>query len=506
MKSARTKTSIAFHTFLFGTYPVLALYSVNLSEILLNSIQRAVITSIIITIGVFLVWLVIIRSWEKTALASTLTLIFFFTYGHVFDVTGEIIRRRYFISIWILVYLVGLFFVLRIKNARSVTQSLNSISLILVGVVSFQILVPAVRAALSSPPTENVAPPVSSAAQSDDRDVYYILVDAFSRQDVLAETYGVDASGFISQLEDLGFYIPNCTQSNYDKTVVSLTSTLNMNYLETLGFSYESESIDMAPKLRHSATRAQFESMGYDTVTFKSIYPWLAVADSTYYYDYFKSKEETEDLASLNFQYLFLKTTAVLPLIEWLELRPEIIVPPFWANWIPVGNALDSREYRQYQQNVFALETLENLPDLPGKLFVYAHLYITHQPFVFYPDGSFHPFLKQGDKAYADQVLFAETRLLEVVKNILAKSEKPPIIIIQGDHSYPNGIDRVKIFNAYYLPDGGNENLYETITPVNTFRVVFNTYFGGNYELLPDKSWYGHVEKTLKEAPSSCVK
>ena len=149
---------------------------------------------------------------------------------------------------------------------------------------------------------------------------------------------------------------------------------------------------------------------------------------------------------------------------------------------------------------------MEKLPDLPGKKFVYAHLYITHQPFVFYPDGSFHPFLKQGDSAYADQVLFAETRLLEVVKTILAKSEKPPIIIIQGDHSYPNGIERVRIFNAYYLPDGGNENLYDTITPVNTFRVVFNTYFGGNYEILPDKSWYGHVEKTLKEAPSTCVK
>jgi len=508
MKSNKTemKPSIAFHTFLFGIYPVLALYSVNLSEVVFASIQKAVITSMIITFGIFFMWLVVIRSWERAALVATLTIIFFFTYGHVFDVTGEIIRRRYFISIWVLVYLVSLFFLMRLKEMRLVTRSLNSISLILAGLACFQILLPAAQSALSNSPVENVAPQVSSTAGSDDRDVYYILVDAFSRQDVLAENYGVDAGEFVSQLEELGFYIPNCTQSNYDKTVVSLVSTLNMNYLEALGFSYESKSPDMAPYLSHSVTRALFESMGYDTVTFKSLYPWLAIKDSTYYYDYFRSKKASVDLASLNFQYLFLRTTAILPLIEWLELRPDIIVSPFWANWIPVGNALQSREYFQYQQNVFAMEKLENLPDLPGKLFVYAHLYITHQPFVFYPDGSFHPFLKQGDSAYADQVLFAETRLLEVVKNILARSEKPPIIIIQGDHSYPNGIKRVRIFNAYYLPDGGNKNLYETITPVNTFRVVFNTYFGGQYELLPDKSWYGHVEETLKEAPVSCVK
>jgi hypothetical protein len=508
MKSEKNIASsiFPFHVFIFGIYPVLALYLFNISEVLFISIQKAVITSIVFTLGIFLVWLAIIRSWEKTALIATLTIIFFFTYGHVFDVTDEIIRRRYFIAVWALLYLVCLFFTLRVKNVRPVTQSLNSISLILVGLVGFQLLVPAVRSTFSKSLSENAAPPVSASAKSDGRDVYYILVDAFSRQDVLAENFGVDASGFISQLEELGFYIPNCTQSNYDKTVVSLVSTLNMNYLEELGFSYESKSSDMASTLRHSTTRKLFEDMGYDMVTFKSIYPWLAITDSTYYYDYFESEDEPTDLASLNFQYLFLRTTAALPLIEWLELRPEITLPPFWANWIPVGNAFESREYLQYQQNVFALETLEKLPDLPGKKFVYAHLYITHQPFVFYPDGSFHPFLKQDNQAYADQVLFAETRLLEIVKTILAESEKPPIIIIQGDHSYPNGIERVRIFNAYHLPDGGNENLYETITPVNTFRVVFNTYFGGDYELLPDKSWYGHVEETLKEAPSSCVK
>ena len=40
--------------------------------------------------------------------------------------------------------------------------------------------------------------------------------------------------------------------------------------------------------------------------------------------------------------------------------------------------------------------------------------------------------------------------------------------------------------SAYYLPDGGEELLYPSITPVNTFRIVFNKYFGANYPLLED--------------------
>jgi hypothetical protein len=39
---------------------------------------------------------------------------------------------------------------------------------------------------------------------------------------------------------------------------------------------------------------------------------------------------------------------------------------------------------------------------------------------------------------------------------------------------------------AFYFPDGGDQALYHTISPVNTFRLVSNLYFGGNYELRKD--------------------
>ena len=46
------------------------------------------------------------------------------------------------------------------------------------------------------------------------------------------------------------------------------------------------------------------------------------------------------------------------------------------------------------------------------------------------------------------------------------------------------------ILNAYHLPEGGNQGLYENITPVNSFRIIFNNYFGGSFALLEDQSFF----------------
>jgi len=48
--------------------------------------------------------------------------------------------------------------------------------------------------------------------------------------------------------------------------------------------------------------------------------------------------------------------------------------------------------------------------------------------------------------------------------------------------------------NAIYLPDGKNDLFYPSITPVNTFRVIFNKYYGTNLKLLPDLSYFSSHE------------
>jgi hypothetical protein len=91
------------------------------------------------------------------------------------------------------------------------------------------------------------------------------------------------------------------------------------------------------------------------------------------------------------------------------------------------------------------------------------------------------------------------------VDGVLERSPSPPVIIVQGDEGpYPEGTEgvdynwsrlsvrllrqRTGILNAYHLPGDHAAQLYPDISPVNSFRVVFNTYLGTHLPLLPDRT------------------
>ena len=103
-------------------------------------------------------------------------------------------------------------------------------------------------------------------------------------------------------------------------------------------------------------------------------------------------------------------------------------------------------------------------------------------------------------EGYRNQVAYLNSRLQQELKTLLESSDNQPIIVIQGDHGGLGVLpeDRMKILNAYYLPDGGNSLIYDNITPVNTFRLVFGYYFGSDIPLLEDKSYYSDLESPFE--------
>jgi hypothetical protein len=164
------------------------------------------------------------------------------------------------------------------------------------------------------------------------------------------------------------------------------------------------------------------------------------------------------------------------------------------------------------------LETLDALPILAqasGPKFVFAHP-LAHPAFVFSAEGSpidpSYPYSGQdGNRftgtreeyvsGYRDQVEFLDTKLLDVVDGILAQSATPPVIILQGDHGPGSQLsfgsleetclwERFSILNAYYLPGVPPEKIPVDITPVNTFRLVLNSYFSMELPYLPNHEYF----------------
>jgi hypothetical protein len=117
---------------------------------------------------------------------------------------------------------------------------------------------------------------------------------------------------------------------------------------------------------------------------------------------------------------------------------------------------------------------------------------LPHPPYVFGPDGEFTDFDIETDTGYRNQIKYINGELVQLVEDLISKSEVPPIIIIQADHGaiHSPPSKRLRILNAYYLPEDGIDALYEQISPVNSFRLVLNRYFEGQYELLEDYAYY----------------
>jgi len=145
----------------------------------------------------------------------------------------------------------------------------------------------------------------------------------------------------------------------------------------------------------------------------------------------------------------------------------------------------------------------------------FAHMLIPHDPYVFDRDGNYLTATQSGKRTpevnFVDHVVFANKQAEALIDQLLSASEIAPIIILQADEGphIPRGTDRsskwnaaseeellavkARILNAYYLPGVKKDALYQSISPVNSFRVLFNLYFNTNLELLPDKV-YGHEQ------------
>jgi hypothetical protein len=145
-----------------------------------------------------------------------------------------------------------------------------------------------------------------------------------------------------------------------------------------------------------------------------------------------------------------------------------------------------------HRQSILAVfDELPTIVPMEGPKFIWVHLLCPHDPLVFGQQGekiSFKDSMFSRNKSlYMGQFIFITKKIDKLVDDILTRSKEPPIIVIQSDH----GIRRAsgspnQIFNAYYLPNQKANFLYENISPVNSFRFIFNHYFDAKLALLPD--------------------
>ena len=535
MNIHKTSTNRVFYPILFGLYPVLFLISVNLGEIPFEQSWRAIFVVFLASLVLWALLKLVTKDKQKSALISTVLLLSFFSYGHIYNFLGQadvfsglLGRHRYLFPLAITIILTSTFWIIKkAHNLHSTSRALNMIGVVLISLPVFQIATFEIRTVF-----ENKSAQISHGKYNTNLtlntneapDIYYIILDAYGREDTLLELYDYDNSSFISDLQNMGFYVADCSVSNYEKTIFSLPTTLNMKYLDKLGGDNLKRKSGAAPDVvkfkslfSNNETRRFLEANGYTTVAFQTGFYWASWQDADYYFSYAQINNGTDVAKNIHtflneFESLLVQSSAGLFFTDLLnkgDLNLGLDLDIEDDQEFPTGET--EKKIRYYTVN-FALNTLEDIPkSIRGPKFVYAHIVSPHQPYVFDPNGKFVADQDDVNQGYTDQISFVNQRVLTIVENIIQLSEIPPIIILQGDHGPPETEStpaRMEILNAYYLPDGGNNTLYSSITPVNSFRLIFDQYFGTKYGLLDDFSWrsvdfYRNPFK-LKMVPNKC--
>ena len=496
--------NLVIHPLLIAAYPVLALLAYNIEEVEAGTAIRAL--ALCLAAATLLYWICrwIIRDRDKAGLVISITLILFFSYGHVYAAIERLNssgmplgRHRLLIPLFVIGWALLIWWILRRKGTlRLVTQTFNLIAAIallfpLVSLGAYLVNVSDSPIAAANSQFQAQSQEEMITNQGEKPDIYYIILDGYSRDDALLEHFEYDNTGFLIELEALDFFVARCSQSNYAHTQLSIASSLNMDFVQALDPDYNdpnNQSRANLPVFIHNSTaRAFLSRLGYQSVSFDSGFFWTSIDDADVYLEpggrsakYFGILSGTND-----FEDMLLKTSGGLFLTDASVKIPEFL------------NIENSRRRIHRQRVLFTLDQLTQIPDLPGHKFVFAHIVSPHAPFVFGPEGEVVPADIDTQEGYRNQVIFLNSQIIPVLKQIIKKSDPPPIIILQADHggSDLDPTNRMRILNAYYLPGSGDHQLYDSISPVNSFRLIFNQYFNAGYPLLTDTSYYSSYKR-----------
>lgn len=485
---------------LFSLYALLALYAFNIDGMDSRQIWSPLFLTLLLVIGGFLIVYGLLRNVHLSSLLSTVAVASFFSYGHIKVLFESILSDSQAAIATVVVYAIVyalLGWLLLTKRMgwvdKKSIQILSIVGAVLVSTTLIQIIPvelhrqqvrQTAKSAVQSLPQPANSEEQSTATSSQLPDIYYIVLDRYAASKTQSEIYDHDNSQFDQALTEAGFYVADQSRANYPKTLFSLPSALNLDYLQNIidVNDPDNSDADTAAVLfsNHRLGRIMKE-LGYTYYHIGNSYELtrsVEVADANILPD-------NSDFVSYSTYTKSLLGTTFYPTIA---LR-------LWPQWHP---ATSMKQHVLW--NDFQMTKVRESVDWSGPKFVMAHLLLPHDPFVY--DAQCQPLntpLQRWESqisTYLDQVGCANKFALEAIQTILDNAEQPPIIVLQADEGPEAMVDRTghhwkfegatdkaidertQILNAYYFPDGDYSQLYPDITPVNTFRTILRQYFG----------------------------
>lgn len=504
---------------LIALYSPLTMLAHNITEVQISDAYRALILSFVFALLTTAACSLLFRDIVKGALISIGVIGIIFSYGHIYRILKTITllgftvgRHRILLPTLLIALFIYVLWVQRSPSPKTNLLQFFLVTSIITSIIpTYTILHHGLHDARHVPPTTNeISTPHEISQDFPFPDVYYIMLDGYARQDVLMNYFNYDNTPFLSSLKEKGFYIADHSHANYAVTLMSIPSSINMMYMDEFIDSEAArsgyEEMALNELIQNSNVRKFLKPYGYEMVAFDTGYLVTEAKSAEHYLKPDTDVEWTNNAQLINrFEGMLLDSTIYRLLRDTFSnrtsLKEQIIYP----------------EYEIHRTRIkFTLASLADFAEKTGNFFIFAHVVAPHPPFVFDEEGNsivantpfsmedgnhYHGDIDDYRVLYPRQLAYINKLVMHTIETILDHSDTPPIIVIQADHGSGVSMDwenvqpdslqeRFPILNAYYFPDQDYTQLYPTITPVNTFRVIFNQFFDGDFEKLEDRSFF----------------
>ncbi|HTE25214.1 sulfatase-like hydrolase/transferase [Flavitalea sp.] len=313
--------------------------------------------------------------------------------------------------------------------------------------------------------------------------VYLLLLDEYLGNEGLYSYYHYPNSKFKQKLLDQRFHIISNPSSNYNLTIYSMASMLNMEYLRNAvpavisnHYAYK-QALQAIDKNKISA---MFRQMGYRVIN-----------KSPFYFDghvpAYSSGLLPDKINLAQHQTMYYRVAKALP---------EIMAEKFGFRYFAERNTELADESNNLMMNEVLRETamMDDGPSL-----TYLHLMMPHEPLVRDSLGNKLGLTNYGssrdaakvDAAYLQYLVYSNNKVGQFIDSLKSNTSNKAIILLMSDHGSRHLARKVPSYAynnllAIYLPSGNYEAWYPALTNVNVFPILFNTVFGVRVPLLKD--------------------
>ena len=472
-----------FNFIILSVIPILLILSFNVGEIPLNDIIFPLIVSVTVAGIIFLIFKLKFGS-NKAGLVISLFLITFLIFGNFQAYVNDILKidsiftsTTFLVITFLLISLLSIYMIIRKNFYNEFNKIFTVFSITLVIILLPNMLVfYSDESSYDSNSNLNIDLDIK---MKDKPNVFLLIADEYGGTIQLDSDFNYFPKNFYDELEIRNFKIVHNGISNYPNTAFSVTSFLNMDYLDFIPkiVGEQSKSMLYTFDLRNDNLAMKiFKENGYKVFSY---YAGMgAVGTST--------NVDAKLCAPFNINN-DLKKNYFEKFIPFTFLNNALLHNPMIEKLDCIENSIKS--FDESGQPIFAM----------------IQIRLPHDPYTFDSQGNVNEVLHsagtpESKSAYFEQLLYSEKVFLDIIDNIQINNPNSVILFI-SDHGWREEIDWENRDNentirghnvliASFLPDS-NYEFPERFSLVNLFRLLFNQYSNTEIELLDDRTiWY----------------